>query len=117
MNNNAKYSVQNHTAQSDPAHGLGHGRASHYYPRPSSHVPNATYQHQPQYQQLQGFPPAQQYYAQPPYFSSTFNRLHSMEQGFIESDTSAQPSLDQPQIRIESRETSKLRTPSRPEVF
>ncbi|EXU94523.1 hypothetical protein X797_012406 [Metarhizium robertsii] len=89
MNNDAKYSVQNHTAQGDPARGLGHGRGSHYYPRPSSHVPSATYQHQPQYQQLQGFPPAQQYYAQPPYFSSTFNRLHSRDQGFIESDTSS----------------------------
>ncbi|KAK8912389.1 hypothetical protein VCV18_012577 [Metarhizium anisopliae] len=55
--------------------------------RPSSQVPNATYQPQPQYRQLQGFPPAQQYYAHPPYLNLAFNRLHSMDQGFIESDT------------------------------
>jgi len=90
-NNDAKYSVQNNTPRSDAARGRGHGRGSYYSPRPSPQVPNATYQPQPQpqYRQLQGFPPAQQYYAQPPYLSPTFNRLHSMDQGFIESDTSS----------------------------
>jgi hypothetical protein len=106
MNNDAKYSIQNNTPRNDAARGRGRGRRGYYSPRHSSPAPNATHQPQPQYRQFQGLPPAQLYYAQPPYLSPTFNRLHSMDQGFIESestsptDTTLTPDTDKSQGNV-----------------